>query len=106
MVNIKTSQSNGHVIEFNEKDQWVYSKDKKPVDIYNKRKCLKCKKKQTKEGYDYCIANLPGVAHACCGHGVEEGYIMFENAILIRGYFEVEDWKETMLLDKEGRIVK
>jgi hypothetical protein len=33
---------------------------------------------------DPCIAGLPGVKYACCGHGASEGYIFFENGIAIR----------------------
>jgi hypothetical protein len=42
-------------------------------------------------GHDPCIENLPGVLYACCGHGVEPGYISFENGVIIRGVFtEIE----------------
>ena len=53
-------------------------------------RCISCKKKATKDGHDPCIANLPGVTDACCGHGRHEGYIVFENGTTIRGFFEVE----------------
>lgn len=39
--------------------------------------CKLCKKPPTEKGHDPCIANLPGVLYACCGHGHEEGYIKF-----------------------------
>jgi hypothetical protein len=33
---------------------------------------------------DPCIAGLPGVAYACCGHGGElGGYILFENGLRV-----------------------
>lgn len=47
-------------------------------------KCVKCKLPRTEKGHDPCLANLPGVKFACCGHGVENGYIYFENGIVIR----------------------
>lgn len=47
--------------------------------------CPKCQKKQTKDGHDPCIANLPGVKFACCGHGVDDGYIWFEDGTFITG---------------------
>jgi hypothetical protein len=50
--------------------------------------CVKCGLKRTAAGHDPCIANLPGVRHACCGHGVHSGYIYFENGILINGQFD------------------
>lgn len=55
-----------------------------------KLKCPKCKKRATKDDHDPCISNLPGVKYACCGHGIEEGYISFENGVVIRGNFEVD----------------
>ena len=47
-------------------------------------------------GHDPCIANLPGVLMACCGHGVKEGSIHFENGVVIKGSFRIrkgEPWK-------------
>lgn len=43
----------------------------------------------TKEGYDACLGRLPGVVAACCGHGVDDGYILFENGVNIRGHFNI-----------------
>lgn len=44
----------------------------------------------TAEGHDPCIANLPGVEQACCGHGFGHAYIKFENGPIIRGTFSPE----------------
>jgi hypothetical protein len=49
------------------------------------RRCPKCGQLPTKDGHDPCIANLPGVAYACCGHGVEEGYVKFFNGVVVTG---------------------
>jgi len=48
------------------------------------RPCPKCHELPTEEGHDPCIANLPGVKFACCGHGVEKGYITFNDGRIIR----------------------
>ena len=53
------------------------------------RPCPKCGEAPVCEegkidGHDPCIANLPGVDFACCGHGVEEGYIKFEDGRVFR----------------------
>lgn len=45
--------------------------------------CPKCNEMPTSEGCDACLGKLPGVVNACCGHGVEEGYIEFENGKLL-----------------------
>jgi hypothetical protein len=52
--------------------------------------CVRCGKMPTEDGHDQCLGTLPGVVAACCGHGVEEGYILFENGIIIRGNFVIE----------------
>lgn len=47
-------------------------------------KCPTCKLERTDEGHDPCIANLPGVAFACCGHGFQMGYVCFDNGVVLR----------------------
>jgi hypothetical protein len=39
--------------------------------------CVKCRRPRTPKGHDPCIADLPAVQGACCGHGVGGGYIQF-----------------------------
>lgn len=46
--------------------------------------CNNCHQVRTPEGHDPCIANLPGVLFACCGHGIETGYIKFEDGRCLR----------------------
>ena len=40
------------------------------------RPCKRCGRKPTPEGHDACIGTLDGVTSACCGHGVERGYVV------------------------------
>ena len=54
------------------------------------RPCAKCGQYPNENGDDYCIQNLGRVMNACCGHGLNKGYIQFSNGITIRGYFEIE----------------
>jgi hypothetical protein len=85
------SESNGHKIYFdNEDSEWHYSDDKS-LFIFGDRPCTKCNHFQTDKGHDYCIRNLPGVKNACCGHGIEDGYIQFNDGRCIRGKFEIEN---------------
>lgn len=61
----------------------------------------------TDEGHDFCVTNLGGVVNACCGHGVEEGYIQFDNGVIVRGMFTIEninDIKEGQLMEVETEI--
>jgi hypothetical protein len=66
-------------------NDWIASPTNK-----RKRICAKCRQPRSKQGHDPCIANLPGVLDACCGHGVGDGYIMFVDGRIIRGPFTVE----------------
>lgn len=84
----------GHKIYISGKDinnnRHIIRDEKGRFTSERKLKCLRCRKTMTKEGHDPCIANLPGVKYACCGHGKTEGYILFKNGIVIRGKFKVE----------------
>jgi len=77
-----TSFLRGHKIEY-VNNEWRYIDNKESIEN-NERPCSKCGNKTTKEGHDSCLSELPGVKNACCGHGKENGYIMFENDTTIR----------------------
>ena len=56
-----------------------------PGDPCMKRPCAHCGKScSLGSDVDPCLGKLPGVKNACCGHGVREGYIQFDNDVLIR----------------------
>ena len=80
------SKLNGHPIEWScNKNQWVYSDTKEPTIDHN-RPCGRCGKTRVGE-HDACIANLPGVMNACCGHGDRQlAYIQFKNGVTISGF--------------------
>ena len=65
----------GYDCEWNGSD-WVYS-DTKEVASITPRPCPMCQKPPTPEGHDACLGNIPGVESACCGHGRENGYIIW-----------------------------
>lgn len=54
---------------------WRYTDNDKIFD--DSRPCKKCGKYPTKEGYDACLGYIDGAIAACCGHGVEKGYVKF-----------------------------
>jgi hypothetical protein len=59
--------------------------DTNELIVESKRKCPKCDKEPTSEGHDPCIANLPDVKYACCGHGIpNDAYIYFESGEIYR----------------------
>ena len=55
--------------------------------------CLHCGKKPTNEGHDPCVANLPEVVFACCGHGGEGGFS------------GREDWSVPYLVERERKTL-
>ena len=69
------SYSYGHKIEYIN-NHWQYVDTKELLDLDNPRSCKRCGRLPTKEGYDNCLGYIKGVIAACCGHGVEEGYIL------------------------------
>ena len=91
-----TAYVRGHAVSFDEDSRtWLYDDDLSPVDMSGSvidRPCAKCRVKPTQEGHDPCIANLPDVEYACCGHGVQEGYVKMLDGEVVR--FEVDHEEE------------
>ncbi|HEC66912.1 MAG TPA: hypothetical protein ENI23_16680 [bacterium] len=63
-----TSHNFGHQIYY--KNGWKYLDNDQLIES-EKRKCPCCNQFQTENGHDPCIANLPGIKSACCGHGTK-----------------------------------
>lgn len=56
-------------------------------EIHQQLVCPRCGLTATEEGHDPCIANLPEVEYACCGHGIDDfqqAYIKYSNGEVIR----------------------
>jgi len=66
----------------------------------SERPCPLCGELPTPEGHDPCIASLPGVKAACCGHGVEPGYVVFETGPEIRGEFNREEMRARQIVER------
>mgnify|MGYP006282749705 CR=1 FL=1 len=78
----------GHPVYWLEEEQkWRYTDNDELIDGAPPRRCPKCNKFATSEDHDPCIENLPGVSHACCGHGVDESYVKFTNGVTLYGVF-------------------
>ena len=64
--------------------------------------CSHCQRPQTKAGHDPCIANLPGVNFACCGHGGKDAftqgfstpYLVERDGETLYGYRALDRMKE------------
>ena len=66
-----TSYSRGHAIR-HDPEGWVYADTGALFD--DSRPCIRCGRMPLPTGEDACLGNIPGIASACCGHGVEEAY--------------------------------
>lgn len=75
----------GNPIRFDEDAwRWVYIYDLTPSD-YASRPCPKCGRMPTPEGYDGCLGYISGIGGACCGHRVQEAFIVFDDESQLRG---------------------
>jgi hypothetical protein len=73
---------NGNKVIWNDEEKvWQYPSGQ---NTHRPKRCPKCDKLPDKNGHDKCLGTLPGVAFACCGHGVEDGYIKFTNGVIVR----------------------
>ena len=70
---MQTAYIRGHLIKY-EGGRWIYE-DGVPVE-QEERPCAKCGRPPTPEGHDACLGYIEGAVAACCGHGVEDGYIL------------------------------
>jgi len=77
----------GHPVYYERETRtWKWCDTGEPVEA--SRPCPKCEKLSV-NGHDDCLKNLPGVKAACCGHGKETGYILFNDGTMIQGHFSI-----------------
>lgn len=68
-----TGYSRGHLIRW-DGAVWRYADDGTPATA--ERPCVACGVLAAPLGPDPCLGVLEGVSSACCGHGVEEPYVV------------------------------
>ena len=73
-----TSYSRGHAIRYMS-GRWIYADTGAVYD--DSRPCVRCGRMPLSDGEDACLGHIPGVASACCGHGVEEAYAIVHPVI-------------------------
>jgi len=76
-----TSSSRGNRLTYNEETDKYYYDDGTEYQYNDKVPCANCGEAPTKEGHDACLGTLKGVEFACCGHGVEPGYVVREGQV-------------------------
>ena len=79
------SYCRGHKIYYDEKTEtWRFTDN--DADINNNRQCTKCGKQPIND-VDFCLQGLTTsdfISDACCGHGVEKGYIKLKDGRIFR----------------------
>ncbi len=82
---------------YDEKSEvWRYEDDNSSVpENWKHRPCKKCGDYFTEDGHDPCIANLPNVQNACCGHAdTSQAYIQFNDGIRKNGQEAIDIFKK------------
>ena len=69
------SYSRGWLIKYID-GSWVYDDTEKSLN--NKRECRRCGIVPTLDGHDACLGDVSGLSSACCGHGVEQAFVMYK----------------------------
>ena len=68
----------GHAAYYNG-SAWRYQDNDEPAGPVwggDERPCPKCGQTAGADGYDPCLGFIESVMSACCGHGVEEAYVL------------------------------
>lgn len=71
----------GHPVYGDSDGHWRLEDGRRVHDpaVRRQLRCPRCGERPTPKGHDPCIADLPGAIGACCGHGVEPGYVVFDD---------------------------
>lgn len=90
-----TTNVYGYGAYWNDKDYcWRFSDNEEIVDCCTKQKrtCKKCGLRPTKDGYDACVGFIPNAISACCGHGIEQPFIMYDDKTIL--FETIEEMKD------------
>lgn len=72
-----TARIYGHDVYYNSQEEcWRYQDNHQIVK--GVRGCPQCGEPPTPEGHDACLGTIPGAIYACCGHGRQDGYVLWE----------------------------
>lgn len=72
----------GHEVFYDGSYQAHYADTGNLVSAEPSRPCPRCGHCRLPGGEDACLGHMPGVTGACCGHGVQEGYVLYEDGTL------------------------
>ena len=82
---VATSFVRGHLISYDENRGWVFKKCSMVGNVLEV--CPRCCQSHSPNDCDYCLKSLQQtdfIVSACCGHGVEQGYIQLADGRLFR----------------------
>ena len=91
-----TMTHRGHQIYYDSKTfTWRYADNDEAIEN-NERPCKRCGHLPTQEGYDYCLGHIKGAKSACCGHGIKEGFVMYDRSFQKNNLQSIpERWTES-----------
>lgn len=89
------SHSRGNEIYYDKEGIWRYSEDNSKFD--DSKPCKRCGNFPNKDGADFCVGNIKGASSACCGHGIEVPFVMFENGQTIFGKDAIKYFKNNKI---------
>ena len=82
---VATSFVRGHPISYDENMGWVFEDGGRVGDVLEV--CPRCCQSHSPNDCDYCLKPLQQtdfIVSACCGHGVEQGYIQLSDGRVLR----------------------
>lgn len=82
-----TSTHRGNKIYF---DGYLWRYSDTNLEIDNNKTCVRCGRSANTDGSDACIGHIDGAISACCGHGVEDGYVKMCNHKTTSGFSAIE----------------
>jgi hypothetical protein len=74
---------------FGHRVKWVYADTGEDVGAGDTRPCPKCGRLPNPDGTDPCLARLPGILAACCGHGAGTPYVITEDGVTVEGWANI-----------------
>jgi hypothetical protein len=89
----------GSPVYFDDNAQTWHYMDGQPIPTNHAecRPCPRCNKPPTTEGHDACLGTIPGALNACCGHGVQEGYVQWERSDVAQIEMTCPRWLQWIL---------
>lgn len=94
----------GHPVTWDDDHEVYRYDDTGEIAHDSPRPCPQCGMLQTPEGHDPCLGTIPGAMSACCGHGVERGYVIWPTpGEKIRCLRQKNGWSQTELGSRMDR---